>query len=150
MSEGTPAPEAVSSAGAADVVARVVDNLGLAVRAKRETLELCVLGLLAEGHLIIEDFPGVGKTVLAKSLARSLHLSDLRRAVGEELGLDGRSFAEAAGRARFGPPDAARRDADVARQEVRALLRRMRSELSVWARLRGFVSLRSLRGGWQA
>jgi MoxR-like ATPase len=34
-----------------------------------------VLALLAEGHIIIEDFPGVGKTVLAKSLARSLHLS---------------------------------------------------------------------------
>jgi MoxR-like ATPase len=45
------------------------------VRAPRETLELCVLCLLAEGHLIIEDFPGVGKTVLAKSLARSLHLT---------------------------------------------------------------------------
>jgi MoxR-like ATPase len=45
------------------------------MRAPRETLELCVLCLLAEGHLIVEDFPGVGKTVLAKSLARSLHLS---------------------------------------------------------------------------
>jgi MoxR-like ATPase len=53
----------------------VVANLEVAVRAPRETLELCVLGLLAEGHLIIEDFPGVGKTILAKSLARSLHLS---------------------------------------------------------------------------
>jgi MoxR-like ATPase len=45
------------------------------VRAPRTTLQLCVLCLLAEGHLIIEDFPGVGKTVLAKSVARSLHLS---------------------------------------------------------------------------
>jgi MoxR-like ATPase len=75
MSDGVSAREAVSSAAAAEVVARVVANLELAVRAARETLELCVLGLLAEGHLIIEDFPGVGKTVLAKSLARSLHLS---------------------------------------------------------------------------
>jgi MoxR-like ATPase len=75
MSDGVSAREAVSSAAAADVVARVVANLELAVRAPRETLELCVLGLLAEGHLIIEDFPGVGKTVLAKALARSLHLS---------------------------------------------------------------------------
>jgi MoxR-like ATPase len=56
------------------VVERVVRNLELSVRAPRDTLELCVLTLLAEGHLIIEDFPGVGKTVLAKSLARSLHL----------------------------------------------------------------------------
>ncbi len=74
MSDPAPAREAVSSALAADVVERVVANLELAVRAPRETLELCVLGLLAEGHLLIEDFPGVGKTVLAKSLARSLHL----------------------------------------------------------------------------
>jgi MoxR-like ATPase len=75
MSDGVSAREAVSSAAAADVVARVVANLELAVRAPHETLELCVLGLLAEGHLIIEDFPGVGKTVLAKALARSLRLS---------------------------------------------------------------------------
>jgi MoxR-like ATPase len=75
MSDGVSARQAVSSAAAADVVARVVANLELAVRAPHETLELCVLGLLAEGHLIIEDFPGVGKTVLAKALARSLRLS---------------------------------------------------------------------------
>ncbi len=67
-------PAAVSRS-AADVVERVVQNLQLAVRASRETLELCVLCILAEGHLIIEDFPGVGKTVLAKSVARSLDLS---------------------------------------------------------------------------
>ena len=75
MSEGLPAREAISPARAADVVERVVANLERSVRAQRETLELCVLTLVAEGHLIIEDFPGVGKTVLAKSLARSLHLS---------------------------------------------------------------------------
>jgi MoxR-like ATPase len=76
MSDSVPAPaQAASSSPAARVVERVVANLQLAVRAPRDTLELCVLGLLAEGHLIIEDFPGVGKTVLAKSLARSLHLS---------------------------------------------------------------------------
>jgi MoxR-like ATPase len=69
------ARETASPSEAARVVERVIANLELAVRAPREMLELCVLGLLAEGHLIIEDFPGVGKTVLAKSLARSLHLS---------------------------------------------------------------------------
>ena len=75
MTDGAPVREAGPVATAADVVGRVVANLELAVHAPRETLELCVLCLLAEGHLIIEDFPGVGKTVLAKSLARSLHLS---------------------------------------------------------------------------
>lgn len=75
MSERTPLPQAAHTAVQADVVGRVVANLEIAVRAPRDTLELCVLCLLAEGHLIIEDFPGVGKTVLAKALARSLHLS---------------------------------------------------------------------------
>jgi len=75
MTDGTRAGDTVTPVAAADVVQRVVANLELAVRAPRATLELCVLGLLAEGHLIIEDFPGVGKTMLAKSLARSLHLS---------------------------------------------------------------------------
>jgi MoxR-like ATPase len=75
VTDGAPAQEASEAATGADIVSRVVANLELAVRAQRETLELCVLCLLAEGHLIIEDFPGVGKTVLAKSLARSLHLS---------------------------------------------------------------------------
>jgi MoxR-like ATPase len=75
MTESVSAGEVGSPAAAQDVARRVVTNLELAIRAPRETLELCVLTLLAEGHLIIEDFPGVGKTVLAKSLARSLHLS---------------------------------------------------------------------------
>jgi MoxR-like ATPase len=75
MTESVSAGEVGSPAAASDVARRVVTNLELAIRAPRETLELCVLTLLAEGHLIIEDFPGVGKTVLAKALARSLDLS---------------------------------------------------------------------------
>ena len=75
MTDGVAAQGVASSASGADVVERVVANLERAVRAPRETLELCVLCLLAEGHVIIEDFPGVGKTMLAKSLARSLDLS---------------------------------------------------------------------------
>ncbi|MGH3135081.1 MAG: AAA family ATPase [Gaiellaceae bacterium] len=75
MTKDARSGDTVTSVSATDVVARVVSNLELAVKAPRATLELCVLCLLAEGHLIIEDFPGVGKTMLAKSLARSLHLS---------------------------------------------------------------------------
>jgi MoxR-like ATPase len=52
----------------------VVDNVARVVHAPAEILRLCVLCLVAEGHLIIEDFPGVGKTMLAKALARSLDL----------------------------------------------------------------------------
>jgi MoxR-like ATPase len=61
--------------GAAESIQRVVANLGQVVRAPDETLRLAVLCLVAEGHLIIEDFPGVGKTMLAKALARSIDCS---------------------------------------------------------------------------
>src|SRR5256714_5514668 len=53
-------------------IGRIVGNLAAVVHAPPETLELTVLSLLAEGHLIIEDLPGVGKTTLAKALARSV------------------------------------------------------------------------------
>ena len=59
---------------AAEVAARVAANLALAVHAPADTLRLPVLALLAEGHVLIEDVPGVGKTVLAKALARSVDL----------------------------------------------------------------------------
>jgi MoxR-like ATPase len=57
---------------AADLVGDIVANLRRVVHAPDDTLRLVVLCLVAEGHLIIEDFPGVGKTMLAKALARSL------------------------------------------------------------------------------
>jgi len=59
----------------ADLVAAITANLARVVHAPRDTLRLVVLCLVAEGHLIIEDFPGVGKTMLAKALARSLDCS---------------------------------------------------------------------------
>jgi len=54
------------------LISAIVENLGRVVHAPDETLRLVVLCLVAEGHAIIEDFPGVGKTMLAKALARSL------------------------------------------------------------------------------
>jgi MoxR-like ATPase len=60
---------------AAEAIQRVLDNLAEVVHAPDETLRLAVLCLVAEGHLIIEDFPGVGKTMLAKALARSIDCS---------------------------------------------------------------------------
>jgi MoxR-like ATPase len=53
-------------------ISTIVENLARVVHAPEETLRLVVLCLVAEGHAIIEDFPGVGKTMLAKALARSL------------------------------------------------------------------------------
>ncbi|HET6846546.1 MAG TPA: AAA family ATPase, partial [Anaerolineales bacterium] len=51
---------------------RLMDNLERVIVGKRDALELIVVGLLCEGHVLIEDVPGVGKTMLARSLARSL------------------------------------------------------------------------------
>jgi MoxR-like ATPase len=64
-----------STEQSADVIRRVAENLGKVIHAPVETLRLCVLCLVSEGHLIIEDFPGVGKTMLAKAMARSLDCS---------------------------------------------------------------------------
>ena len=62
-------------AEAADLTRALVANIAGVVHAPEETLRLCVLCLVAEGHLIIEDYPGVGKTTLAKALARSIDCS---------------------------------------------------------------------------
>ena len=51
---------------------RVVENIERVIVGKRETVELVAISLLCQGHLLIEDVPGVGKTMLARSLARSL------------------------------------------------------------------------------
>jgi MoxR-like ATPase len=51
---------------------RIIANLGKVIVGKNQTLELVVVGLLCQGHLLIDDVPGVGKTVLARSLAKSL------------------------------------------------------------------------------
>ncbi|MEO5632799.1 AAA family ATPase [Gaiella sp.] len=59
---------------AADVAERVIASLATVVHAPAATLRLPLLCLLAEGHVLVEDVPGVGKTVLAKTLARSLDL----------------------------------------------------------------------------
>jgi MoxR-like ATPase len=67
--------QALAVASAADTIRRIVDNLATVVHAPADTLRLCVLCLISEGHLILEDFPGVGKTMLAKAMARSLEAS---------------------------------------------------------------------------
>ncbi|NLG97312.1 MAG: MoxR family ATPase [Chloroflexi bacterium] len=54
---------------------RILDNLRLVIVGKEHPLEMTVVGLLCQGHILIEDVPGVGKTVLARSLARSLGVS---------------------------------------------------------------------------
>ena len=61
-----------------DNVGRIVSNIGRAVSGKSENISLAVVAMLAGGHVLIEDVPGVGKTLLAKSLARSIR-AEFRR-----------------------------------------------------------------------
>ena len=75
MDERAVGSEPASVTGVAATIGRIHRNLAEAVKAPDETLRLVVLCLVAEGHLIIEDFPGVGKTTLAKALARSIDCS---------------------------------------------------------------------------
>lgn len=51
---------------------RIVENVETVIVGKRASVQLTVLGLLCQGHILIEDVPGVGKTVLAKSLSKSV------------------------------------------------------------------------------
>jgi MoxR-like ATPase len=75
MDETVADRQPVEVEAAAETIRRIVENLASVVHAPEDTLRLCVLCLVSEGHLILEDFPGVGKTMLAKALARSLEAS---------------------------------------------------------------------------
>jgi MoxR-like ATPase len=66
---------ATETSQSADLIRRLAENLAKVIHAPPETLRLAVLCLVSEGHMIIEDFPGVGKTMLAKAVARSLDCS---------------------------------------------------------------------------
>jgi MoxR-like ATPase len=57
------------------VADQIVNNVELVIIGKHHEIQLTVIGLLAQGHLLIEDVPGVGKTMLAKSLSRSIGCS---------------------------------------------------------------------------
>jgi MoxR-like ATPase len=57
------------------VAQRIIDNVEKVIVGKNKTVELAVIGLMSKGHLLIEDAPGVGKTVLARSLAKSIDCS---------------------------------------------------------------------------
>ena len=54
------------------VANQIVENVEKVIIGKKQSVQLTVLGLLCQGHILIEDVPGVGKTVLAKSLAKSV------------------------------------------------------------------------------
>src|SRR5215218_8501000 len=57
---------------AVSVARRVTENIRRAVEVKSEVLEHVTVTMLAEGHILVEDYPGVGKTALARALSRSI------------------------------------------------------------------------------
>ena len=59
----------------AELAKRVLDNIGKVILGSSEGVQFTVLAFLAGGHILMEDSPGVGKTTLAKSLARSVEAS---------------------------------------------------------------------------
>ena len=69
--EQTPVAQQEYEAAAA-VARRLADNVSRAVQIRKDTLECVLVALLAEGHVLVEDYPGVGKTALARAIARSI------------------------------------------------------------------------------
>jgi MoxR-like ATPase len=68
--ERTVAPEQVEAA--VSVAGRIAENVRRAVKVTDDVLEHVIVALLAEGHVLVEDYPGVGKTALARALSRSI------------------------------------------------------------------------------
>ncbi|CAN5385462.1 MoxR family ATPase [soil metagenome] len=88
MTSQTPGPTPESTRGhtaapldprtAAELCARILDEVGRAVVGKRDRLTLVLAAVLAKGHVLVEDLPGLGKTLTARSLAQVLGLDFAR------------------------------------------------------------------------
>jgi MoxR-like ATPase len=68
----------LSLAEVGTIAGRILDEVERAIVGKREALELVLLGILGDGHVLIEDFPGLAKTLIARSFAQVLRL-DFKR-----------------------------------------------------------------------
>ncbi len=75
MHDGTIPAKPVDMSFVTSRVHSLIENIETVIFGKHEIVKLCVVGLLARGHLLIEDIPGIGKTTLAQALARSIDCS---------------------------------------------------------------------------
>jgi MoxR-like ATPase len=69
------AREAIPLNRSLEKIGALQENVEKVIRGKSEVVQLCIAALLAKGHILLEDVPGVGKTTLAHALARSLSLT---------------------------------------------------------------------------
>ncbi len=72
---GAPGPADAPLARTADLMAQLLDEVERAVVGKRSVLEVVLCGLLADGHVLLEDLPGVAKTLIAQTFAAASGLS---------------------------------------------------------------------------
>ncbi len=61
------------ASAAADILEKIVDNISTVIVGKREQVELIVMSLIAQGHILLEDLPGTGKTTLVRALASTVN-----------------------------------------------------------------------------
>lgn len=78
MTDDAVDPVPLTTQEATRVAAEVLDRVGQAVVGKRQALSLVLAAVLAKGHVLIEDFPGLGKTLAARSFAQALGLDFAR------------------------------------------------------------------------
>jgi MoxR-like ATPase len=74
VNEGSPAAKTIDIGTTSDLARDVLDEVNRAVVGKREALTLVLCGVLAGGHVLLEDLPGLGKTLAARSFAQALGL----------------------------------------------------------------------------
>ena len=72
---GPQVPPAMDSEAFHSASTRILESIGTVIDGKADAARMALTVLLAQGHLLVEDVPGVGKTLLAKTLARSIHCS---------------------------------------------------------------------------